>query len=183
MKPLNDQPFSFHSNNGVVFHSDHCDFRNGITYKIPKDTNKKEIQRMLMVAVAEMIGEHAMNVHPRLNGFQGYDVLTFTHAKPLDPFPTPREKWLIKELEAKGYSVTEIERQSEREFDLKLKGFFKHSSVFSAWLPLFVIRELSNWMMLADMSDYPELVNKGDWSGIRDSSRDAIWKMLHRVCP
>lgn len=28
-------------------------------------------------AVAEMIAIHAMEIHPRLNGFAGYDTLTF----------------------------------------------------------------------------------------------------------
>lgn len=79
----------------------------------------------------------------------------------------------------------DIERISEKPFDFKVKGETTKFSTsrawysFSAWLPLYVIREL-NWIQFADMSDYPEMVREGDWSGIRDSSKEKIWAMFEK---
>jgi|GEM_PF-2835905 len=76
---LNETSFEHRSRNGVNFVADRCDFRNGVTAKIPQDLpellNDKE---KLMQDVAEMVGYHATNIWERLNGFQGYDTVTFT---------------------------------------------------------------------------------------------------------
>ena len=71
--------------------------------------------------------------------------------------------------------LTVMVRRSEREFDI---SFVTENR--QAWLPLSLIRTF-NWETLADMSDIPEMVREGDWSGIRDSSDDTIWKMFEKV--
>lgn len=47
----------------------------------------------------------------------------------------------------------------------------------SAWLPLALIRA-SNWPKFSGLSDYPDMVAAGDWSGIRDSSKETIFEIL-----
>jgi hypothetical protein len=92
---------------------------------------------------------------------------------------TSNENKLVLSLE--GYTIEEIERVSEKEFDLKIKGHnLSLNCSYSAWLPLAVIRN-NDWIDLAAMSDYPEMVKAGDWSGIRDSSKENIWKMFEMV--
>lgn len=95
------------------------------------------------------------------------------------------ERAALRVLEggASRYTIDSIERRSPREFDLGISGWFAQFSTphkFSAWLPLAVIGE-ANWVELADHSDYPSMVWDGDWSGIRDSSEEAIWRMFEIV--
>jgi hypothetical protein len=76
-----------------------------------------------------------------------------------------------------GVKVLSAERRSDKQYDVK---FECTSSLcrMSGWLPLFAIRELTNWCdpKIANMSDYPEM--RGDWSGIRDSEKETIWKIF-----
>ena len=80
--------------------------------------------------------------------------------------------------------VTAIRRRSDRPFDVEFEGSyvagFLKGCGLQAWLPLAVIRD-SNWPRLAAMSDYPQMVRAGDWSGIRDSEPEAIWAMFEKV--
>lgn len=70
MKHLNENPFRFIGHYGTLFSADRCDFRGGITLKsVPKDKS------LMASDIAEMIGHHATNIHPQLNGFQGYDCI------------------------------------------------------------------------------------------------------------
>ena len=84
-------------------------------------------------------------------------------------------------------TVSSVRARSEREFDVEFTGterqsFYDGESVnFSAWFPLAVIREMSNWTELSEMSDHPDMVAAGDWSGIRDSSNESIWNMFDQV--
>ncbi len=84
-------------------------------------------------------------------------------------------------------TVSHVRARSEREFDIEFTGTARQSFYdgepvdFSAWFPLFLIREMTNWTELADMSDHPDMVAAGDWSGIRDSSKESIWKMFDIV--
>ena len=102
---------------------------------------------------------------------------------------TGREKVMVAELEggSDGYIQCTVTRQSNREFDLNLEGTKRSGMGFGAWLPLAIISK-SEWPMLARYSDYPDMVAgtwseeaSPDWSGIRDSSEEAIWDMFRRV--
>jgi len=72
----NDKPFEHICSNGTTFKCERCDFREPILvssqplgeFKFAND-------------VAEMIGFHATNIWPNLNGFQGYDTITFVDVK------------------------------------------------------------------------------------------------------
>lgn len=52
----------------------------------------------------------------------------------------------------------------------------------SAWLPLAIIGCV-DWTrpVYAHLSSYPTMVKQGDWSGIRDSKWDNIWKMFDQA--
>ena len=86
--------------------------------------------------------------------------------------------------------VTKVFRKSEREFDIEiegeapsvLKGKRHEMFPFTAWLPLYSIRECLNWTReeIAWMTDYPKMVMAGDWSGVRDSSHEKIWAIFQR---
>ena len=82
--------------------------------------------------------------------------------------------------------VVGIERKSNRDFDVKVdcdSDFCK----FGMWLPLGAIRSLTVWTdpKIARMTDHPEMAMEGDWSGVRDSSSEAIWAIftehVHKV--
>ena len=76
---------------------------------------------------------------------------------------------------------------SEKEFELSFEGerpgFGKSDPPmkFSACLVLSCIRELFNWTKFADMTDYPEMVREGDWSGVRDTSWDKLWRIFNET--
>lgn len=97
---------------------------------------------------------------------------------------TPREIALINRIPK--HTVDKVERKTPREFDLRLEGTSTALGAppvkFSAWLPLLAIAELTRWPSpeIARMTDYPEMVREGDWSGIRDSSNEKIWAIFHR---
>lgn len=81
-----------------------------------------------------------------------------------------------------------ISRRSDREYDLTLEGKYAPDApymagvAFSAWLPLMAIRELTQWPSesIASLTDYPDMVMEGDWSGVRDSSPETIWFIFDR---
>lgn len=82
--------------------------------------------------------------------------------------------------------ITATSRRSEREFDISIEGTrpleygtSQEPMKFSGWLPLSIIR-LSNWSAgeIRRLSDYPDMVKSGDWSGIRDSSNNSHWCMF-----
>lgn len=85
-------------------------------------------------------------------------------------------------------SEIEIERKSAREFDLRVCGIENVNKpgekpwlvAFSSWLPLKVIHQ-SDWIALARFTDYPEMVQAGDWSGVRDSAEETIWKIFDGI--
>lgn len=73
-----------------------------------------------------------------------------------------------------------ITRKSEREFDLQIKGKAEYG--FEAWLPLSMIRHIT-WTTaeIAMMTDYPQMVVNGDWSGVRDSGTEKIWAIVDKI--
>lgn len=102
---------------------------------------------------------------------------------------TPNEKSIIERLSAQCHlEDIKVSRRSEREYDLTLEGRYGKSApymagvAFSAWLPLMAIRELTQWPSeaIASLTDYPDMVMEGDWSGVRDSNEDTIWFIFDR---
>jgi len=70
---MNDKPFSYTSHYGTEFVCDRCDFKTPLIVK-----NQPSGGKQRMSDVAEMIGYHATNIYPELNGFQGYDCIQFS---------------------------------------------------------------------------------------------------------
>lgn len=72
-----------------------------------------------------------------------------------------------------------VTRRSDRLFDLSVEGKIGDMG-FSAWLLLGCIRTRLNWCLpeVAKMTDYPEMVLEGDWSGVRDSDNDKLWAIF-----
>jgi hypothetical protein len=74
-----------------------------------------------------------------------------------------------------------VERKSDRLFDLRLEGRTSDGVVFGAWLVLGMIGELP-WTQknIAEMTDYPSMCMRGDWSGVRDTDEDKLWAIFHK---
>ncbi len=77
-----------------------------------------------------------------------------------------------------------ITRRSARPYDLTIEGRYGYGHAmqgigFSAWLPLGALHalEAKDYARAVRMSDYPEM--GGDWSGIRDSTPETIWRMFN----
>jgi hypothetical protein len=88
---------------------------------------------------------------------------------------------LIKLLAKKrGWTKYSAKRQSYNPYDIVIDGEGPGTRQFAGDLKLIAIRELLNWTLpeIAKMSDYPDMVREGDWSGIRDSSDQAIDKIF-----
>jgi hypothetical protein len=68
---MNEKAFAYTSHHGTRFTSARCDF------STPIEVHEKPKTALYVKDVAEMIGYHATNVWPQLNGFQGYDCLDF----------------------------------------------------------------------------------------------------------
>jgi len=82
--------------------------------------------------------------------------------------------------------VKKVKRGSDRDYDVHMKGLTRYFSDrefttnFSGWLPLASISEMIYWTHpdIARMTDHPIMARQGDWSGVRDSSRSAIYQIL-----
>ena len=68
---MNKKPFSYLSRYGTYFSSNTCDFSYGV------NVSDKPHEELFISDVAEMIGFHAVNIRPELNGFSGYDCIKF----------------------------------------------------------------------------------------------------------
>jgi len=79
-----------------------------------------------------------------------------------------------------GFELTEVSRLSDKEFDINYNAYSGENYTISAWLPLASIHAFVTWPSrhVAILSDYPKMAMEGDWSGIRDSSRDKIWNIF-----
>ena len=95
----------------------------------------------------------------------------------------------LKLVEREGWRKYVLSRRSGVEFDISIVGEFSPGPgrppvSFRAWLPLAVISS-ANWTLPAiwDLTDaYGEAglipPQDYDWSGVRDSSKEAIWAMF-----
>lgn len=102
---------------------------------------------------------------------------------------TQNEQSLVERISSRCVlEDVKVSRKSDREYDLTLEGRYGKDSpymagvAFSAWLPLLAIRELTDWPSeaIASLTDYPDMVMEGDWSGVRDSDPDTIWFIFDR---
>ena len=59
-----------------MFRCSRCDFRDKIYVEHEGSLEKGTIEK-IMVDISEMIGYHAGNILPELNGFSGYDTVNF----------------------------------------------------------------------------------------------------------
>ncbi len=100
----------------------------------------------------------------------------------MTPQTSKQEDALIDTLypNVRGLMIT---RRSARSYDLTIEGFYGYGhamqrSGFSAWLPLGALHalEAKDYARAVRMSDYPQMA--GDWSGIRDSAPETIWRMF-----
>lgn len=74
---MKDKPFEHDGPNGSKLVASHCDFRNGVTMISPHWLATQD-RALVMEDVAACIGYHACNILPHLNGFRGYDAISFT---------------------------------------------------------------------------------------------------------
>ncbi len=75
---MNNKPFTHICRLGTVFHCEKCDLSRKIYYSgAPDGCHSKLKMEAFGKDVAEMIGYHAVNIRPELNGFAGYDCLVF----------------------------------------------------------------------------------------------------------
>jgi len=77
MEFLNDSRWQHICSNGTEFTCDRCDFKEPVIINPPDNLSPENLWQDL----SEMIGYHALNVWPNLNGFQGYDTITFKVVK------------------------------------------------------------------------------------------------------
>lgn len=102
--------------------------------------------------------------------------------------PTTKAEDELIALAMPGYSIHSVKRMSDRLYDLEVIGSYPEDDPYQpsgavlAWLPLAAIRQLLDWPSpeIASMTDYPETVALGDWSGVRDSSPAAIWAIFDK---
>jgi hypothetical protein len=71
---VNNKKFEHTCHYGTRFTSETCDFRNGVI--VERSTYLDEVG--FVTDIAEMVGFHATNILPELNGFQGYDAIRYT---------------------------------------------------------------------------------------------------------
>jgi hypothetical protein len=99
----------------------------------------------------------------------------------------PKEQILMRRLMKKDVMRPEeisIKRNSPKFFDISIEGI-RHGDgykcSFSSQGYRHVIHSLVDWCcpVVANMSDYPEMVEYGDWSGIRDSSEESIMNIFN----
>jgi len=102
---------------------------------------------------------------------------------------SPTERRLIAAVALRErYVDFEVSRRSADPYDIAITGTAKMEYIegemrFNAWLPLAAIRSV-NWTRdaiwsLSDGYGEPGFVpGDYDWSGIRDSTRPAIWEMF-----
>jgi len=72
---MNNKPFQYLAHCGTEFRCAKCDFSAPIYYH--QYASSPCAVEFLMNDIAEMIGYHAVNIRPELNGFAGYDCLKF----------------------------------------------------------------------------------------------------------
>jgi len=78
MEFMNENKWEHCCSNGTVFTCERCDFTVPIVVSPPLSLKPSHFWQDL----AEMIGYHAIHIHPNLNGFAGYDTIEFEIKSP-----------------------------------------------------------------------------------------------------
>lgn len=73
-KPMNDMPFQHISSNGTIFTCPRCDLSVPVKVTLP---DWKIGVLTIVQDVSEFVGYHSRNIWKELNGFQGYDCITY----------------------------------------------------------------------------------------------------------
>ncbi len=73
-KFLNEKPWRYTGHFGTEFCAARCDLKGGLTIRGRKDTSEMQLVR----DVGEAFAWHAAQIHPKLNGFSGYDCVSIT---------------------------------------------------------------------------------------------------------
>lgn len=76
---LNDKPYKHESRNGASFYATRCDLRDGVRITKPS-FNYSETQ--FAQDLVEFGAMHHINMEGRLNGFQGYDCISYEIVTP-----------------------------------------------------------------------------------------------------
>jgi hypothetical protein len=76
-RPINERPVEYVSISGITFRCKRADFAGHKIRVSGWEGPYRDEETRLMQAVADFIGFHAMNIHPALNGFAGYDTIHF----------------------------------------------------------------------------------------------------------
>jgi hypothetical protein len=96
----------------------------------------------------------------------------------------PEEHALLAKLYTNADVIDTLTRRSPRLYDIGIEGHKAGDGgyKFSAWLPLAAIHDLPplKYAKAVEMSDYPYM--EGDWSGIRDSEPETIWRIFDALC-
>jgi len=78
---LNDAPIEFGSSLGVKFSCDRGDLRNTVEVRVPlwvhENRTSEGLHKILTSSYFEFAYWHAINIHPVLNGFRGFDTIRF----------------------------------------------------------------------------------------------------------
>jgi hypothetical protein len=85
-----------------------------------------------------------------------------------------------------NWNYINMERRSDKEFDITISGESGKEDKwkFSAWMPLIIIKNVDwtnkkIWSLTDAYGEKGYIPSQGyDWSGVRDSSTELIWKML-----
>lgn len=72
--PLNDRPFS-HRHEQIDIFCERCDFKTPVYVVVPDGPALNPVT--LMAATGCVMGYHAVNIRPELNGFAGYDAIRY----------------------------------------------------------------------------------------------------------
>ena len=83
-EPVNEKHF-LHNAHPLTFFANRCDFRDGVYVVVPDDI--KMTPDMWIKATAQVMGFHSVNIHRELNGFSGYDAISYTLVSPEEAEP------------------------------------------------------------------------------------------------
>jgi hypothetical protein len=68
---MNEKPFEHQAHHGTWLRANRCDFQHGVAIIRPPAISDEHFASDMM----EIAAWHALQIHPHLNGFQGYDAV------------------------------------------------------------------------------------------------------------
>ena len=83
--------------------------------------------------------------------------------------------------------ITQLKRVKDAPCEIEMEGTKKAlygggTYKFSAHLIIWAVRNLVNWCSpaVAELTDYPDMAESGDWSGVHDSCTEAKDEIFYR---